>query len=65
MLAKESAAAERKSIKGRIKIIVQAKDKKQALLSELKLINQSLTNEGLFALFVIVIFIYGMTSAVL
>jgi len=65
LLAAEAAEAEQRSLKGKLKSILQAKNKKQALLFQFKATKQSLTKENLFILFIIFAFIFSMTFAII
>ncbi|MCK4842413.1 MAG: hypothetical protein KAT04_11135 [Methylococcales bacterium] len=65
ILAREAEEKEKNSLKGKIKIILQSNDKKQALYSQLNLIKTSLSKKALFTLFVIFVFIFTMTYSVI
>ncbi len=65
IFVREATEAERHTLKGKIKAILQAEDKKQSLLLEFSAIKQSLSKEGLFALFVIFVFIFALTYIVM
>jgi len=64
ILAKEAAETERKSLKGQVKAILQAEDKKQALLLKVKEIISDITKEKVFTFFVMFVFIFAMTYIV-
>lgn len=65
ILAKEAAEAEKKSFKGKLKTILNADNKTKALFIQLHTAKQSLTKQAWFTLFVIFMFIFAMTYAVI
>jgi len=65
ILATEAAEAEKRSLKGKLKSILQAENKKQAFLFQISTAKQSLTKESLFILLIVFAFIFSMTFAVI
>ncbi len=64
-LAEEEAQEEQYLLKTRIKRILAAADRKQALRAELALVYQNLPKGSMFVLYVILAFIFAMVMAVL
>jgi uncharacterized membrane protein YvbJ len=65
IIAEQEAQEEMQTLRGRCKIILNADDVKHALLAELKLIRAGLTKKGMFALFVIFVFVFALVVSVL
>jgi len=65
ILAREAAAAEKLTLKGKIRTITHSTNKKQALLSEITTLKQGLTPKSIFTLFVIFVFIFAMSYIVI
>lgn len=65
IIAEQEALEEMQTFRGRCKKILASDDVKQALLSELKLIWAGLTKTGVFALFVIFVFVFALVVSVL
>ena len=65
IIAEQEALEEMQTFRGRCKRILDSDDVKQALLSELRLIKAELTKKGMFALFVIFVFVFALVVSVL
>ena len=65
IIAEQEAQEEMQTFRGRCKRILNSDDMKQALLAELKLIKQGLSKKGMFALFVIFVFVFALVVSVL
>lgn len=65
IIAEQEAQEEMQTFRGRCKRILESGDIKQELLSELRLIRSQLTNRGMFALFVIFVFVFALIVSVL
>ncbi|MGZ8158920.1 MAG: hypothetical protein ACXWT1_09185 [Methylobacter sp.] len=65
IIAEQEAQEEMQTFRGRCKRIFNADDVKQELLSELKLVWAGLTKKGVFALFVIFVFVFALVVSVL
>jgi len=65
IIAEQEAQEEMQTFRGRCKRILSSDDMKQALLAELKLIKQGLSKKGMFALFVIFVFVFALIVSVL
>jgi len=65
LIAEEEANEEMHSFRGRCKRILNADDIKHELLVELDQIKAGLTKKGMFALFVIIAFVFALTLSVL
>jgi len=65
IIAEQEALEEMQTFRGRCKKILASDDVKQALLSELKLAWVGLTKTGVFALFVIFVFVFALVVSVL
>ncbi|MCF7966789.1 hypothetical protein V3O24_07460 [Methylobacter sp. Wu8] len=65
IIAEQEALEEMQTFRGRCKKILASDDVKQALLSELKLAWAGLTKTGVFALFVIFVFVFALVVSVL
>ena len=65
IIAEQEAQEEMQTFRGRCKRIFNAEDSKLALLTELKLMREGLTKKGLFALFVIFVFVFALVASVL
>ncbi len=65
MLAREEAEREHKSLKGKVKIIWQAPDRKAELLHQLSLYKQTLPDNAMVVLVVIFVFIFALVISVM
>ena len=65
IIAEQEAQEEMQTLRGRCRRILASDDVKQALLEELKLIWTGLTKTGVFALFVIFVFVFALVVSVL
>jgi uncharacterized membrane protein YvbJ len=65
IIAEQEAQEEMQTLRGRCKRILGSDDIKQELLAELRLIRSGLTNRGMFALFVIFVFVFALVVSVL
>lgn len=65
IIAEQEALEEMQTFRGRCKKILASDDVKRALLYELKLIWAGLTKTGVFALFVIFVFVFALVVSVL
>lgn len=65
IIAEQEAQEEMQTFRGRCKRILNADDIKRELLSELKLMRAGLTKKGMFALFVIFVFVFALVVSVL
>jgi len=65
IIAEQEEQEEMRTFRGRCKRILASDDVKQALLAELKLIWAGLTKKGVFALFVIFVFVFALVVSVL
>jgi len=65
IIAEQEAQEEMQTLRGRCKRIFGSDDIKQELLAELRLIRSRLTNRGMFALFVIFVFVFALVVSVL
>ena len=65
IIAEQEALEEMQTFRGRCKKIFGSDDVKQALLVELKLMRAELTPKGMFALFVIFVFVFALVASVL
>jgi uncharacterized membrane protein YvbJ len=65
IIAEQEAQEEMQTFRGRCKKIFNSDDVKHELLAELKLIRSQLTNRGMFALFVIFVFVFALVVSVL
>lgn len=65
ILAEEEANEEKRSFRGRCKRIMSADDIKHELLAELKLVKAGLTKKSLFAIYVIIVFVFALVVSVL
>lgn len=65
IIAEQEAQEEMQTFRGRCKRILGSEDVKRALLTELKLIWAGLTKKGVFALFVIFVFVFALVVSVL
>ncbi len=65
IIAEQEALEEMQTFRGRCKKILNSDDVKQALLAELKRMKSELTNQGMFALFVIFVFVFALVVSVL
>lgn len=65
IIAEQEAQEEMQTFRGRSKRIMASDDLKQALLSELALFWAGLTKTGVFALFVIFVFVFALLVSVL
>ena len=65
IIAEQEALEEMQTFRGRCKRILGSDDAKQALLSELKLVWAGLTKKGVFALFIIFVFVFALVVSVL
>lgn len=65
IIAEQEALEEMQTFRGRCKKILNSDDVKQALLAELKQMKSELTNQGMFALFVIFVFVFALVVSVL
>lgn len=65
LIAEQEAQEEMRTLRGRCKRILASGDVKQALLAELKLVWTGLTKTGVFALFVIFVFVFALIVSVL
>jgi len=65
IIAEQEAQEEMQTLRGRCKRILNADDVKHALLAELTLIWAGLTKKGVFALFVIFVFVFALVVSVL
>lgn len=65
IIAEQEAQEAMQTFRGRCKRILGSEDVKQALLTELKLIWAGLTKKGVFALFVIFVFVFALVVSVL
>ncbi|TAN71102.1 MAG: hypothetical protein EPN17_02825 [Methylobacter sp.] len=65
IIAEQEALEEMQTFRGRCKRIINSDDVKQALLAELKRMKAELTKQGMFALFVIFVFVFALVVSVL
>ncbi len=65
IIAEQEAREEMQTFRGRCKKILNSDDIKQEVLSELKLMWAGLTKKGVFALFVIFVFVFALVVSVL
>jgi len=65
IIAEQEAQEEMQTFRGRCKRILNSGDIKHELLAELKLIRAGLTKRGMFALFVIFVFVFALVVSVL
>jgi len=65
IIAEQEAQEEMQTFRGRCKRILASDDAKQALLEELRLMWTGLTRTGVFALFVIFVFVFALVVSVL
>jgi len=65
ILFEQEHEAEINTLKGRLKIILAAENRKQALLNELKIYWRNLTLKGKFTIWLIFIFIFWVVAVVL
>ena len=65
IIAEQEAQEEMQTFRGRCKRILNSDDVKHELLAELKLIRAGLTKKGMFALFVIFVFVFALVVSVL
>ncbi len=65
IIAEQDALEEMQTLRGRCKRILASDDVKQSLQDELKLIWAGLTKTGVFALFVIFVFVFALVVSVL
>lgn len=65
ILAEEEANEEKRSFQGRCKRIISEDDVKRELLDELKLVRAGLGPKSLFAIYVIIAFVFALTISVL
>jgi len=65
IIAEQEAQEDMQTFRGRCKRIFNAEDSKLALQAELKLMREGLTKKGLFALFVIFVFVFALVASVL
>ncbi|HEY8219234.1 MAG TPA: hypothetical protein VIF86_03965 [Methylobacter sp.] len=65
IIAEQEAQEEMQTFRGRCKKIFNSDDVKHELLAELKQIRSQLTNRGMFALFVIFVFVFALVVSVL
>lgn len=65
IIAEQEALEEMRSLRGRCRKILASDDVKQALLTELKRVWAGLTKQGVFALFVIFVFVFALVVSVL
>ncbi len=65
IISEQEAQEEMQTFRGRCKRILNSDDVKQELLSELKLIWAGLTKKGVFALFVVFVFVFALVVSVL
>ena len=65
LIAEQEALEEMQTLRGRCKRILASDEVKQALLEELKQIWAGLTKTGVFALFVIFVFVFALIVSVL
>jgi len=65
IIAEQDAQEEMQSFRGRCKRILSSNDVKHELRAELKLIWEGLSKKGVFALFVIFVFVFALIVTVL
>jgi len=65
IIAEQEAQEEMQTLRGRCKKILASNDVKLALLAELKSTWAGLTKKGVFALFVIFVFVFALIVSVL
>lgn len=65
IIAEQEALEEMQTLRGRCKRIFASDDIKQALMNELKQMWTGLTKTGVFALFVIFVFVFALIVSVL
>lgn len=65
IIAEQEEQEEMATLRGRCKRILASDDVKQAVLAELKQIWAGLTKKGVFALFVIFVFVFALIVSVL
>ncbi|MBL6985477.1 MAG: hypothetical protein ISR72_00280 [Methylobacter sp.] len=65
IIAEQEAQEEMQTFRGRCKRIVNSGDIKSGLLDELKQMWAGLTKKGMFALFVIFVFVFALVASVL
>ncbi len=65
IIAEQEAQEEMQTFRGRCKRILNSGDIKSGLLDELKQMQEELTPKGLFALFVIFVFVFALVASVL
>ncbi len=65
ILATDAAEKERKSLKGRLKSIINADNPKQSLYNELQDIKENTPRKTMFTFFVIFVFVFALVVSVL
>ncbi|MDP1663668.1 MAG: hypothetical protein Q8L79_00970 [Methylobacter sp.] len=65
IIAEQEAQEEMQTFRGQCKRILNSDDIKHELLAELRLIRSRLTKRGMFALFVIFVFVFALVVSVL
>lgn len=65
IIAEQEAEEEMQTFRGRCKRIFQSDDVKHELLAELRMMREGLTKRGMFALFVIFVFVFALFVSVL
>lgn len=65
IIAEQEAEEEMQTFRGRCKKILHSGNVKHELLAELRLMREGLTNRGMFALFVIFVFVFALVVSVL
>ncbi len=65
ILAREEAERDKNTLKGKLKKIIFAEDKKEELSSQYEDFKSSLSKRAMFTLFVIFVFIFAMTFTVI
>ncbi|MGZ5075503.1 MAG: hypothetical protein ACXV9R_02685 [Methylobacter sp.] len=65
IIAEQEAQEEMRTFRGRCKRILKSGDIKHELLAELSQIKAGLTKKGIFALFVIFVFVFALVISVL
>lgn len=65
IIAEQEALEEMQTFRGRCKRILNSGDVKHELMAELKRVREGLTKRGMFALFVIFVFVFALIVSVL
>lgn len=65
IIAEQEELEEMQTFRGRCKRILESGDIKQGVLAELRAMREGLTRKGMFALFVIFVFVFALIVSVL